>query len=50
MMIKKLGCEVKSGLKEAANQSCSYVKNNPWTGIGAGVAVGLLVGLLFGKK
>lgn len=52
-MMKKQICEMKTGLKEAANQSCSYIKDNPWVGVGASAAVvvmGLVVGFLLSKK
>ncbi|EFE95416.1 glycine zipper domain-containing protein [Serratia odorifera] len=43
-------CEVRASLKDAADQSCSYIKDNPWAGVGAGAVVGLVIGFLLGKK
>jgi len=42
--------DARDGLQDVAEQSCSYIKDNPWAGIGAGAVVGLLVGFLIGKK
>ncbi|KYQ96494.1 glycine zipper domain-containing protein [Serratia sp. TSA_198.1] len=47
---KSAACEVRAGLKEVAGHSCSYIKDNPWAGVGAGAVVGLVVGFLLGKK
>lgn len=43
-------CEVRACVKEAADRSCHYVKDNPWAGVGAGAVIGLVVGFLLGKK
>ncbi|WBF47031.1 DUF883 family protein [Serratia rubidaea] len=43
-------CEVRTCVKEAADRSCRYVKDNPWAGVGAGAVIGLVVGFLLGKK
>ncbi|MFI8415818.1 glycine zipper domain-containing protein [Serratia sp. NPDC078593] len=43
-------CEVRASLKDAADQSCTYIKDNPWAGVGAGAVVGLVIGFLLGKK
>lgn len=47
---KSAVCEVQAVLKDVAGHSCSYIKDNPWAGVGAGAVVGLVVGFLLGKK
>ncbi|CAI0737759.1 glycine zipper domain-containing protein [Serratia entomophila] len=47
---KSAACEVRAGLKEAADHSCAYIKDNPWAGVGAGAVVGLVIGFLLGKR
>lgn len=42
--------ELNDHLSNAAEQSDTWVKNNPWSGFGIGAALGLVVGILIGKK
>ena len=42
--------DVHNELKNAAGQSCVWVKQNPWSGVGIGAALGLVVGILISKK
>jgi ElaB/YqjD/DUF883 family membrane-anchored ribosome-binding protein len=36
--------------RKVAADSDTYVHENPWTAVGAGVGVGLLIGLLLGRR
>lgn len=36
--------------RDAASQATSYVKENPWHGVGVGAAVGIVLGVLLGRK
>lgn len=47
---REVGSKVCDGLSEAADTSCTYLKKNPWAGVGLGAALGLVVGLLISKK
>ena len=42
--------DVRNELKNASGQSCDWVKQNPWSGVGIGAALGLVVGILISKK
>ncbi len=49
--VQQLGEDMYSGVRQAAGQSCTWAKNNPWVAIGVGSLVGLLAGIyLTGKK
>ncbi|MDX7986999.1 DUF883 domain-containing protein [Xenorhabdus sp. 12] len=36
--------------KEIAGQADSYVRDNPWTGVGIGAAVGIVLGVLLSRR
>jgi ElaB/YqjD/DUF883 family membrane-anchored ribosome-binding protein len=38
------------GIGEAGRAADTYVREHPWSAIGAGAGVGLLVGLLLGRR
>lgn len=37
-------------IESVAHCSCTWMKKNPWAGVGAGIALGLVVGMLITKK
>ncbi|MCR1566479.1 glycine zipper domain-containing protein [Mixta calida] len=37
-------------MNNATHQACSYVRSNPWAGVGAGAVVGFIVGMLISRK
>ncbi|QKJ86830.1 hypothetical protein PMPD1_1880 [Paramixta manurensis] len=47
---RDIGGDIRDELQQAAGCSCTYLKNNPWAGVGLGAALGLVVGVLISKK
>ncbi|GAB2938733.1 ElaB/YgaM/YqjD family protein [Hafnia psychrotolerans] len=41
---------IKQHARDAADQATSYVKDNPWHGVGVGAAVGIVLGVLLGRR
>ncbi|AUY27121.1 DUF883 domain-containing protein [Mixta calida] len=47
---REAGSGLCCGMNNATHQACSYVRSNPWAGVGAGAVVGFIVGMLISRK
>lgn len=47
---REAGGDLCRSMNSATHQACSYVKSNPWAGVGAGAVVGFIVGMLISRK
>lgn len=44
------GSELCREMHSVTHQACTYVRSNPWAGVGAGAVVGIIVGMLISRK
>ncbi|PHM31259.1 DUF883 family protein [Xenorhabdus innexi] len=49
-VISDAGDKLTGQTKEIAGRADSYVRDNPWTGIGIGAAVGIVLGVLLARR
>ncbi|WP_275556291.1 hypothetical protein [Mixta sp. Marseille-Q2659] len=47
---REASSELCRGMNNVTHQACSYVRSNPWAGVGAGAVVGIIVGMLISRK
>jgi ElaB/YqjD/DUF883 family membrane-anchored ribosome-binding protein len=47
---REAGSGLCRGMSNVTHQACSYVRSNPWAGVGAGAIVGIIVGMLISRK